>query len=387
MASAALNYALNNGISQEQYYKNIFDYVNSNRGSNDVQLRAEMDRLGVSSEDVAKATGVPLAGVQTRYNVADEGAGRYIAPANIPASVGLTYGLNNNMTQAQIDKNIFDFVNANRGLNDVQLAAEMDRLGISPNDVARATGVTYESVAARYNAAKTGKVGGTGNTAITDVFNQYVTPTGKVTPVTPTTPTPTATVGLTPITTPNTTAGQMRELFPSFAESKRLAGEMVAKRPTTASIVNLIRGGTTPPSNLMDAWSAAESSGDYGAVANLLKGLTVNDLRNYGASASDIAYITSRPQIAPMFPTVRPAATVTPPSGLMSAWKTAETSGNYGDVANMLRGLTTADLRNYGASVSDIDYITSRPQISGVFQTGTPAAAPSLNNVLSMISK
>lgn len=346
MASAALDWALANGISQDQYYQNIFDYVNANRGSNDVQLRAEMDRLGVSPEDVAAATGVPLAGVQTRYNVADEGTGGYVAPTDIPASTGLTWGLNNNMTQAQIDQNIFDFVNANRGLNDVQLAAEMDRLGISPNDVARATGVSYESVAGRYNAAKTGDVGGTNNTAITDVFNQYVTPTGVGT-ITPTTTTPITTpttvipktVTTTPTFTfdpakvnqPNVTAGQLRELFPSFAESKRLAGEMVANRPSTQSIVNMIQGGSANPM-------------------------------------------------------ARPTATVAAPTGLMDAWKTAEATQNYGDVANMLKGLTTADLRNYGASDADIAYITSRPQIAGMFPTAT-TAAPSLNNVLSMISK
>jgi len=361
MASAALNYALNNGISQEQYYQNIFDYVNSNRGSNDVQLRAEMDRLGVSPEDVAAATGVPLAGVQTRYNIADEGTGGYVAPVDIPASVGLTYGLNNNMTQAQIDKNIFDFVNNNRGLNDIQLAAEMDRLGISPNDVARATGVSYESVAGRYNAAKTGNVGGTGNTAITDIFTQYVTPTGTgtipttvipttvvpKTTVTPTTLTPTATVTFDPakINQPNITAGQLRELFPSFAESKRLAGEMVANRPSTSSIINMIQGGS--------------------AVVN-------PNMIN--------------PAITD--PTVRPASTVAAPTGLMDAWKLAESSGNYGDVANLLKGLTTTDLRNYGASPADIAYITSRPQIAGMFPTAAPAGgSPSLNNVLSMIGK
>lgn len=343
MASAALNWALNNGISQDQYYQNIFDYVNQNRGLNDVQLRAEMDRLGVSPEDVAAATGVPLAGVQTRYNIADEGTGGYVAPTVTAPSVGDTWGLNNGMTQAQIDQNIFNFVNANRGLNDVQLAAEMDRLGISPNDVARATGVSYESVAGRYNAAKTGNVGGTNNTAITDIFNQYVTPTGTGTvtgtvpttvipkTVIPTTVSQTYTFDPAKVNQPNVTAGQLRELFPSFAESKRLAGEMVANRPSTQSIVNMIQGVT---------------------------------------------------------PTTRPTATVTPPAGLMDAWKTAETSGNYGDVANMLKGLTTADLRNYGASDADIAYITSRPQIAGMFPTATPAGgSPSLNNVLSMISK
>ena len=155
--SAALNYALNNGMTQEQYYKNIFDYVANNRGLNDVQLKAEMTRLGVSPEDVANATGVPLAGVQSRFNAAT-GTGTYVAPTDVAQSVGVTYGLNNNMTQAQIDKNIFDFVANNRGLNDVQLAAEMDRLGFNANDVARATGVDYAGVLARYNAAKTGVV-------------------------------------------------------------------------------------------------------------------------------------------------------------------------------------------------------------------------------------
>jgi hypothetical protein len=333
MASAALDWALANGISQDQYYQNIFDYVNQNRGLNDVQLRAEMDKLGVSPQDVAAATGVPLAGVQTRYNVADEGTGGYVAPTNVGTSVGLASGLASGMTQAQIDKNIFDFVNNNRGLNDVQLAAEMDRLGISPNDVARATGVSYESVAGRYNAAKTGKVGGTGNTAITDIFTQYIptTTTTKI-PVTNTAGTgQTFTFNPATVAQPNVTAGQLRELFPSFAESKRLAGEMVANRPSTQSIVNMIQGVT---------------------------------------------------------PTTRPTSTVAAPTGLMDAWKTAESSGNYGDVANMLKGLTTADLRNYGASDADIAYITSRPQIAGMFPTATPAGgSPSLNNVLSMISK
>jgi hypothetical protein len=38
-----------------------------------------------------------------------------------------------------------------------------------------------------------------------------------------------------------TPTGQFRELFPSFAESKRLAGQMVAGRPTTDSIISIDR--------------------------------------------------------------------------------------------------------------------------------------------------
>ena len=66
--SAALTYALNNGMSADQYYKRIFDYVANNQNMTDTQLRAEMDRLGVSPQDVAKATGVPVDSVLSRYN-------------------------------------------------------------------------------------------------------------------------------------------------------------------------------------------------------------------------------------------------------------------------------------------------------------------------------
>lgn len=129
------------------------------------------------------------------------------------------------------------------------------------------------------------------------------------------------------------TAGQFRELFPSFAESKRLAQGLINERPSTQSIVNMIQGGSANPM-------------------------------------------------------ARPVSTVAPPAGLMDAWKTAEATQNYGDVANMLKGTSIGDLRNYGASDADIAYITSRPQIAGMFTTAAPVGnAPSLNNVLSMISK
>ena len=312
MASTGLTWAANNGMTPSQYYQNIFDYVNNNRGLNDVQLKAEMDKYGISPEDVAAATGVPLGGVQARYDVApNTGTGGYVPTGDQTQSAGLAWGLANGMTQAQIDKNIFDFVNANRGMTDMQLRAEMDKYGISPADVARATGVALGGVQARY-----------------DVANTATNVPARVTDVTKILAQPVTTTGFNPakINAPTVTAGQFRELFPSFEESKRLAGKMVANRPSTQSIVNMIQGGTA-----------------------------------------------------------KPMATVAPPTGLMDAWKTAESSGNYGDVANMLKGLTPADLRNYGASDADIAYITSRPQISGVMSGST--ATPSLSNVLSMISK
>jgi len=116
------------------------------------------------------------------------------------------------------------------------------------------------------------------------------------------------------------TAGQFRDLFPSFGESKRLAQGLINERPSTQSIVNMIQGApinsatVTPPAGLMDAWKAAETSGNYGNVANMLKGVSVNNLRSYGASPADIAYITSRPDIAGLFANQTANATAATPS-------------------------------------------------------------------------
>jgi hypothetical protein len=91
--------------------------------------------------------------------------------------------------------------------------------------------------------------------------------------------------------------GQFRELFPSFAESKRLAGEMVANRPTTESIVNMISKPQNP--NLISAWQNAEKTGQYGDVANMIKGMPMGNIQStYGLSNADMQYIMSRPEIA-----------------------------------------------------------------------------------------
>jgi hypothetical protein len=94
-----------------------------------------------------------------------------------------------------------------------------------------------------------------------------------------------------------TPVGQFRELFPSFAESKRLAGEMVANRPTTQSIVDMISNPQNPA--LTTAWQNAEKTGQYGDVANMIKGMPIGKIQSaYGLSNADMQYILSRPEIA-----------------------------------------------------------------------------------------
>jgi hypothetical protein len=241
--SAGLTYALNNGMSAAKYYQNIFDFYKNNSGKSDAVLRTEMDKYGISPQDVATATGVPVAGVLSRYNSAAATNSPVVTPPVVltpvvtppvvtpPAvtppvvtppvtppvvtppvvtppvtppvvtppvvtppvvrppvtppvvtppvvrppvtppvvtppvvrppvvtptatgqSAALTYALNNGMTADQYYKNIFDFYKSNSGLSDFALRSEMDRLGVSPADVARATGVTVDSVMARYGS-------------------------------------------------------------------------------------------------------------------------------------------------------------------------------------------------------------------------------------------
>jgi hypothetical protein len=285
MASTALDWALNNGMTQAEFDQRIFDYVAQNIATKTpAELRIEMDRLGISPEDVARATGVSAADVATQYAAAvpktqaeliakaaadqelaartaqdttasaatiaaaqqqaatsqglltdevnrqaaakaaadlaaaqaaaaakaaadkaaadaaaakaagdtaalkaaqdaaakaaadkaaaDAAAAKAAANAKAAAdkaaadaaakaaanaaakSTGLTYALTHGMTQQQYYQNILNFYKNNSGLSDSMLRSEMDRLGISPQDVAAATGTNLADVLARYNNAK-----------------------------------------------------------------------------------------------------------------------------------------------------------------------------------------------------------------------------------------
>jgi hypothetical protein len=80
------------------------------------------------------------------------------------------------------------------------------------------------------------------------IKEQRVSPTGAPAIINKATTTSTTT-GVTTPTTPTTPVGQFRDLFPSFAESKRIAAETVANRPSMQNIISMIQGkptSTTP---------------------------------------------------------------------------------------------------------------------------------------------
>lgn len=118
-----------------------------------------------------------------------------------------------------------------------------------------------------------------------------------------------------------TPAGQFRELFPSFAESKRLATQTIASRPTTQSIVNMISNPQNPA--LTSAWQNAEKTGQYGDVAGMLQNMPLGKVQSaYGLSNADMQYIMSRPEIATALSksgmVATPAPTLTNVLGMIS---------------------------------------------------------------------
>ena len=70
--SAALNWALNNGSTEEQYYNQIRnEFLKAQaQGLSDAQIEIGMNQYGISAGDLAKATGVTPASVQARMEAA-----------------------------------------------------------------------------------------------------------------------------------------------------------------------------------------------------------------------------------------------------------------------------------------------------------------------------
>ena len=104
--SEALNWALNNGMTQAEFDKRIFDAVVTaqQQGTSNAMLRSEMDRLGISPEDVARATGVTTQSVQEKYNAAiPKTEAELIADAAAEAELAARTARDTTASQALID--------------------------------------------------------------------------------------------------------------------------------------------------------------------------------------------------------------------------------------------------------------------------------------------
>ena len=272
--------------------------------------KAEADRLW--SIEKARLEGIDrqagLLDTTTGVTGGTTGTNRYAAGSVVNADGSVTVG-NKTYTAAEaalynayLDGNMAEF-NRLTALNKFTLPDMQAKFGLTDADMAW---ITNNAGGQFYNQAPIKK------TNVTDVINTI----GGVTPPTQTAP-----------------VGQFRELFPSFAESKRLAGQVVAGRPTTENIISMINSNAARPTTVGGI--------DYSA----------------------------------------------PEAALYNAYR----AGNMPEFNRLtqLNQLTAPAMQTkFGLSDADMAYITNNA--GGVFYspTGTQQAAPtSLNNVLSMISK
>lgn len=172
----------------------LFDFLTLNQKKYDLgTFKTELDKLGYTAEDVARVTGTPLAEVKRQYEVAVSTPTTpltpYVAPATpvtpvtpttpttpavvtppvvtppvvtkpvTPAtptrSAGLTWSLNNGLSEAQYYRSVVDAYKSavSQGLTDAQIKSTMEQYGISSADLATATGSDFKTVDERVTKA------------------------------------------------------------------------------------------------------------------------------------------------------------------------------------------------------------------------------------------
>jgi len=142
MASEALNWALANGMTQAEFDRNIFNAVvdAQKSGTSNAMLRIEMDRLGISPADVARATGVAAQGVQTQYTTAlPKTEAELIANAAADAELAARTARDRTASQSLISTRNLEAQTSASGLTAAQKAAA---------DAAQAALVTRQNEAA-----------------------------------------------------------------------------------------------------------------------------------------------------------------------------------------------------------------------------------------------
>jgi hypothetical protein len=196
MASEALNWALANGMTQAEFDKNIFDAVVAAQksGTSNAILRTEMDRLGISPEDVARATGVTTQSVQQQYNAAiPKTEAELIADAAADAELAARTARDTTASQSLIDARALAARTSAGTLTAAQkAAADAAQLALVAKQNEAALALQQRNAAAAAEAARLAALRNTGGT-VTNTGG-LLGPTGN-TSVSGTTPFANATQG------------------------------------------------------------------------------------------------------------------------------------------------------------------------------------------------
>jgi len=131
-------------------------------GLTDQQIAAEVNRLGLSANQISSMTGVPVGEINARLNlISTQTAAQTKATADAQALAAANAELARLNALKQIPTtptntaNFSTFTNwlkSTPGLTDQQIAAEMNRLGITTGQVAGLTGVSETDVSNRFRA-------------------------------------------------------------------------------------------------------------------------------------------------------------------------------------------------------------------------------------------
>jgi hypothetical protein len=203
MASEALNWALANGMTQAEFDRNIFNAVVDAQKNNTspALLRTEMDRLGISPADVARATGVTTQSVASQYATAlPKTEAELIAAAAAANELAARTARDRTASQALIDARALAAKTATGNLTASQkAAADAAQLALvtRQNEAALALQQRNAAAAAAAEAARLAalRTGGTGTTTgVTGGTGGLLGPTGNMS-ITGTTPFANATQG------------------------------------------------------------------------------------------------------------------------------------------------------------------------------------------------
>jgi len=199
MASEALNWALANGMTQAEFDRNIFNAVldaqKPGSGVTDSMLRSEMDRLGISPADVARATGVTTQSVESRYATAiPKTEAELIADAAAEAELAARTARDTTASQSLIDARNLAAQTSAGNLSASQLAAaNAAQLALVQRQNEAALALQQRNAAAAAEAARLAALQRTGVTTPVTTPG-LLSPTGA-TSVTGTTPFANATQG------------------------------------------------------------------------------------------------------------------------------------------------------------------------------------------------
>ena len=198
MASEALNWALANGMTQAEFDRNIFNAVLDAQKNNTstALLRTEMDRLGISPEDVARATGVTTQSVQEKYNLAiPKTEAELIADAAADAELAARTARDRTASQSLIDARALaartsagTLTAAQKAAADAAQLALVQRQNEAALALQQRNAAAQAAEAARLAALRAGTTTGTGTTT------GLLGPTGNMS-ITGTTPFANATQG------------------------------------------------------------------------------------------------------------------------------------------------------------------------------------------------